>query len=187
MRALLVVLLALTLTACGASIGNDVEHWEPLKAPEFIRTVRSTTISEKTARYVANRTYRSYSSDGNQIEYMSENGGAYLWYPRNRAIVQGEWKIERGGAVSRDKSGFLLCFRYKRSSGKSGYGPWGCRAVESWMNKAQEIVSGDPLHLQKRLPFVLHAKPPISIGSASARIGGPADVGPNLVTWRHNL
>ena len=48
-------------------------------------------------------TFLSYdSSHGVQIEYMSGDGGAYLWYPGEDKAISGEWRV----------LGDEVCFNY---------------------------------------------------------------------------
>lgn len=100
----------------------------------------------------ANATYLSYSKQhGMQIVYLAEDGGAYLWYPGNIHVVNGEWEVVLDE----------ICYRY----GANTYNPvtrqrggrWNCRFVglDASLNIAE--VAGDPFSLSSRevVPYVL--------------------------------
>ena len=120
---------------------------------------------------------------GTQVEYMSADGLAYLWYPGNRSIVPGEWHVRIGprplgpGPESRNAIGpyavfeqdptqpvestLYICFRY----GPDTYNPvtrmrggnWECSispANEEWERRTHP---GDPFGLSeiRQVPAVL--------------------------------
>ena len=88
---------------------------------------------------------------GTQIEYISPEGGAYLWYPGNSVILPGRWKLDDG----------RMCFAYGPNTynpvtGTSG-GDWECASVAFYFRPITERAKGDVLGLQGRgrVPFDL--------------------------------
>lgn len=88
---------------------------------------------------------------GTQIEYVSPEGGAFLWYPGNSIILPGRWKLEDG----------RMCFSYGPNTynpvtGTRG-GAWECASVERYFQPITERAKGDVLRLEGRdaVPFEL--------------------------------
>lgn len=106
-------------------------------------------------RIVSNATTTSRSGQhGTQVEYLSADGRSFLWYPGNRALVPGQWKVEgRGGSAQ-------MCFRYTSDSfnpatGQIG-GGWDCRFGGAYLVDQYEILDGDPFGLSDgKVPFVM--------------------------------
>lgn len=99
-----------------------------------------------------NTTYLSFSKQhGVQIEYLSPQGGAYLWYPRNTRVVVGEWEYVLN----------KVCYRYgaqtynpvTRQSG----GRWICSFVGALADRNIAELPGDPFGLSNRkpVPYIL--------------------------------
>ena len=91
---------------------------------------------------------------GTQIEYLSENGKASLWYPGNSSIVEGRWKRE----------GADICFAYGGNTynpvtGHNG-GGWECMPFDLYWRVVEERMPGDIFSLQGRgaVPFKLDPK-----------------------------
>ena len=107
------------------------------------------------ATYLANKTVRTYSSfHGNQIEYFSPNGRAYLWYPGNRRPVPSFWKLRP------NNNRYEICFKYPTSSynpaTKDYGGYWECQDLAIYAKRIVEIADTDLFKLATgRLPFRL--------------------------------
>lgn len=104
------------------------------------------------AQEIAGYTNLSFDpGHGTQIEYVSPEGGAFLWYPGNDIILPGRWKLEGG----------QMCFNY----GPNTYNPvtgsagdvWECASVEFYFRPITERAKGDVLQLEGRnaVPFQL--------------------------------
>lgn len=117
--------------------------------------VENTARVSKVKSYYAGNTVMTYNKPyGTQVEYFAPNGKTYLWYPGNRAIVRGEWKVNKG------KDGFpQTCFRYQANSvnpyTKVPGGQWQCAQSIYIMFTDIQRVKGDALGLSKGLPFKL--------------------------------
>lgn len=101
---------------------------------------------------LANTTQMSYSpGHGTQVEYMAADGSTWLWYPGNKSILPGQWKV----------SGGQLCFRYGGNSfnpvtGHRG-GGWECGSLQTYQSTRVDMLNGDALRLKGRgkVPFQL--------------------------------
>lgn len=96
-----------------------------------------------------NMTYEP--SHGTQIEYLSPDGKAFLWYPGNARIVTGQWKLE----------GADICFAYGGNTynpvtGTRG-GAWECMSLRTQQRGLAERAEGDIFGLARRrqVPFTL--------------------------------
>lgn len=92
---------------------------------------------------------------GTQVEYMARNGKAHLFYPGNKKVLHGKWKLER---TSNPKV-FNLCFSYPNSYNPvTGHSEgWECQPAGFALTDVVDSVEGDALGLAKRdaVPFVL--------------------------------
>lgn len=137
---------------------------------------------EQAINMLGGRTYLTYSKGhGQQIEFISEHGDTYLWYPGNKSMVRGHWKYEIdiprslfGKILVRTDKGVethhqvpisRLCFRYSTQTynpvtRKRG-GDWNCRPHFDWAIKVKEQKQGDPFRLstRARVPFALKRSP----------------------------
>ena len=125
------------------------------------------------ASSIAGKTYRSYSPQhGTQVEYLSPAGKAYLWYPGNRVVLAGDWRVEPdphaprfleippgSGHVEEAPPRFQRCYRYGANTynpvtGSSG-ATWECQGVFS--AGLGEPMAGDVFGLATRSapPFVM--------------------------------
>jgi len=89
-----------------------------------------------------------------QIEYHSPDGRAYLWYPGNVAVNQGQWDVR----ARKDSWDLMLCWRYMTSTNTKPFGTRGdgatCKAIG--LTKRNSWYEGDPYNLQSgRIPFVI--------------------------------
>lgn len=129
-------------------------------------TVRLTCESAATAvaeisapqlkSMVSDRTHRSYSKQhGTQVEYLSPNGTAYLWYPGNTRAVIGRWDVE---ANTQNPNAGVICFAYKNSYNPVTRTTGGRQCVTAHGYKAthRESRSGDIFNLSSgRIPYRL--------------------------------
>jgi hypothetical protein len=88
---------------------------------------------------------------GTQVSYMRSDGAVFLWYPGNRVVLRGDWRIQDG----------RVCFRYGANTynpvtGRGG-GGWECRPIGAFSRTTVDRVPGDVFGLTKRntVPFVL--------------------------------
>jgi len=103
----------------------------------------------------SNKTVLFYdSSHGNQIEYYDPSGRAFLWYPGNRVIVPGEWRVD----------GQDICFRYGMNTynavtGERG-GTWSRSPLRQWTSDVVDSATGDAFGLATgEIPFHLRRHP----------------------------
>lgn len=137
-------------------------------SPAYAETVQSLNSS------LSGQTVHWYDkSHGNQIEYLAENGRMYLWYPNNRRVVQGAWKVQPGKTCGPDSEGYLrctssrkpdLCFKYPSKTrnpvtGQTG-GSWECLPWQYHRKALVGMKSGDVfnLALSRKVPFRLKRK-----------------------------
>ena len=91
---------------------------------------------------------------GTQIEYLSPEGRAFLWYPGNRDILPGVWEMQ----------GDKLCFAYGENTynpvtGHQG-GSFECAPLDFYFKYLSERAKGDVFGLEtrRRVPFDLTGK-----------------------------
>lgn len=109
------------------------------------------------AAQISNRTLLFYdSAHGTQVEYFGSNGVSFLWYPGNRVVVQGRWKIATGENKVQN-----ICFSYGENTynpvtGHRGSG-WQCRPLGNFFVHFVEDARGDVFGLAKRqqVPYIL--------------------------------
>ncbi len=117
--------------------------------------IENSARVSKVKSYYAGNTVMSYNKPyGTQVEYFFPNGKTFLWYPGNRDVVRGEWKVNKG------KDGFpQTCFRYQANSvnpyTKVPGGKWQCAQSIYIMFTDKQRIKGDALGLSKGLPFKL--------------------------------
>ncbi|MDC3989136.1 SEC-C domain-containing protein [Polyangium jinanense] len=107
-------------------------------------------------------------SHGNQAEYYDPNGRCYLWYPGNRGVVPGEWRVE----------GQHIAFRYGTNTynpvtGEHG-GSWEPTLLQRWGTNIVDAAPGDVFGLATgRIPYRL--PPDAEFRSIDeAKLGGPS-------------
>lgn len=103
------------------------------------------------APYFANRTLMTFDpGHGTQVEYYDSAGHSWLWYPGNKLVLPGLWKMQ----------GANLCFNY----GPQSYNPvtrqlggWECEPLAMQKQYVVENAKGDVFHLKAggRVPFIL--------------------------------
>lgn len=116
---------------------------------------KSLTKEAGINQYLSGYTVLSHSkSHGSQVEYTDNVGKAYLWYPKNRTVVEGKWRTEARSKADE------LCFKYPKSSinrvtNKRG-GSWECRWAVIKLADDVQRVKGDPFNLKSgKIPFVM--------------------------------
>jgi hypothetical protein len=99
---------------------------------------------------------------GTQVEYLSPDGKAYLWYPGNNAMAVGTWSIgaiplyQKKNGVDTKSDLPTLCFQYVAAAGSIVQGGT-CAPAHLYLRRVTESVNGDVLGLSRRStpPFVL--------------------------------
>lgn len=168
----------LALAGCGYVEKDD---WMPVQT--------RNVIGEDAAlltRFMSGNTLVSYlkprrGGHGWQYEYHSPDGKTLLWYPGNRRLVPGEWKVEAAADGSPS-----ICYRYGANTynpvTKTGGGGWECRAGDT--RSGDTALKGDPFNLTTNgVPFVMTKEGYYAPDEVMKRIGGdPAriDVVTNL-------
>lgn len=145
-KLLSVTLLPLLLSAC------DPQTLDVSKQRQNIAASPTTLESVMSNATVMSRDPNPrVPQHGTQVEYHAANGTAYLWYPGNRRIVVGEWKIE---AIKSSKP--ELCYRY----GPNTYNPVTRRPGGSWkcsrpFSGSDDVLRGNVFGLKVGpVPFV---------------------------------
>lgn len=133
-------------------------------------TLQAQSISRTKDIIAGSTAYFFEAQHGTQIEYYAENGRLYLWYPGNRRIVQGAWKVEKTKSCGPGADGFYacktlntpsVCYKYPSNSynpvTQRAGGHFECETFKSHRATLQERVDGDIFGLSKskRVPFRL--------------------------------
>jgi hypothetical protein len=119
-----------------------------LIAAAFVMSASAALAAPK----LAGQTIMSFDpGHGTQIEYFDKSGRTFLWYPGNRVVLPGAWKIQ----------GEDICFAYGANTynpvtGQAG-GNWECQDLTLNQSFAVERQAGDVFGLStsKTPPFVL--------------------------------
>lgn len=112
-------------------------------------------LPAQAAQQLADVTLMTYSpGHGTQVEYYDKGHHTFLWYPGNKVVVPGEWKM----------AGKNLCFRY----GPNTYNPvtgargavWECMPEKLAHQTVVDMAKGDVFGLSQRarVPFSLPAR-----------------------------
>ncbi|AVX02782.1 hypothetical protein MXMO3_00234 [Maritalea myrionectae] len=114
----------------------------------------SARVSKVKAYYKGNTVMSYQKPYGTQIEYFTPGGKTFLWYPGNRDVVRGEWKVGTG------KDGYpQTCFRYQANSvnpfTKVPGGKWQCAQSIYMMFTDKQRIKGDAFGLSQQMPFKL--------------------------------
>ena len=114
--------------------------------------------SVQAAPALAGKTNLTYDTGhGTQVEYYSADGQNYLWYPGNKIVLPGHWKLD-GGSRAHPAN---ICFAYPANSYNPvthQYGPgWECEPMAVYSAHLAEQANGDVFGLASRraVPFVL--------------------------------
>ena len=108
---------------------------------------------------------------GTQVEYVGSNGRTFLWYPGNKVVLPGRWKLQ----------GKTVCFLY----GPNTYNPvtgvvgaqWECEPIAGYIGVQTERAAGDVFGLAQRteVPFILQrARTTIAALASEAGMPQPA-------------
>ena len=119
---------------------------------------------------IGNQTTLTYDpGHGTQVEFVAANGTNYLWYPGNRIVLPGHWKLD----------GANICWSYPENSynpvtGQTGSN-WECEPKSVYASTIVERAKGDVFGLAHRsaVPFKL-SKTRTSIAALSKLIRGTA-------------
>lgn len=148
----------------GAEVLRKVGDWTLLKlAPP-------PDIKDLAQQYMGLTIVYFDRSHGTQVEYYDKTG-AYLWYPGNKVILPGAWKVSAEAVP-----GGQICFRYPTSSlnpvtGVKGT-DWECSNVSSQQADTKHRLVGDPFALKSgEVPFIYKRRKRMSL-SALARGAG---------------
>ncbi|WP_316356105.1 hypothetical protein [Devosia sp.] len=109
-------------------------------------------ITPTMAQNLAGHTVMIYDPQhGTQVEYLSQRGRTFLWYPGNDVVLDGRWK----------RDGDDLCFQYGENTynpatGQQG-GGWECMPFALYAQAIGERAPGDVFGLaeRNRVPFRL--------------------------------
>jgi len=149
----------------GAKILDTVGNWTVLKIPE------PQTQSDAEKVYAGYTLVYYDSSHGTQVEYYLETGVSFLWYPGNRVILRGDWKVERGSNRQNN-----LCHRYPTNSynpvTKVRGGNWECSNLALQQNDIQNRIVGDPFDLRSgKVPFVFERRKQVRLSELAQKAG----------------
>ncbi len=145
--------LALGLAACSPSVYNNVST-----LGREISEINAMPHEEARA-FIADKTIMTYDpgqticytvtscqrrpGHGTQIEYFSDTGNAYLWYPGNAAAVPSKWRL----VPRNDGKGYGVCFKYPSDSINKVTGERGgkvqCRHLGEYAANVVEVRSSD--------------------------------------------
>jgi len=123
--------------------------------------------------FLSGTTYKSYSkAHGTQVEFLSADGGAFLWYPSNRVLVVGRWETRDFDSPYSPN----ICFKYGSNTynpvTKTVGGNWTCRHGRGFILQANGIVRNDIFGLQSgSIPFVMPKGPKFSFPSLLKKAG----------------
>jgi hypothetical protein len=138
-----------------------------MRSITFALLLLLAAVPAASAQEIAGYTNLSFDpGHGTQIEYISSEGGAYLWYPGNSIILPGRWKLEDG----------RMCFSYGPNTynpvtGTRG-GAWECAPLDFYFRPITERAKGDILALEGRhaVPFEL-GREPTSLAEMVEKVG----------------
>lgn len=108
--------------------GAPIKDFGPLERRPKVRWFKTPPRGDALRALLANQTIHSYVGNyGNQVEYLSDDGGAFKWSGADPTIVKGEWKLKDD-----DKK---VCFRYDPTP-SAPKGDWWCQETHTWYNFA---------------------------------------------------
>ncbi|WP_417607666.1 hypothetical protein [Primorskyibacter flagellatus] len=159
----------LVLSACASDLTKEEISARRAAAGQVHKMAETPSAVQS---FLSDTTTKSHSIHGTQIEYLAANGETFLWYPGNNRGVSGRWKLQIASY------GLEICFLY----GEGSYNPvtrerggsWKCDMAAYYILKRDEIVSGNPFRLSRKIPYVLPKKIDISLDQAMRSSGfGP--------------
>ncbi len=101
------------------------------------------------------KTYLSFSKGhGFQVNYIGQNGKAWLWYPGNRVVLPEVWKLAKANSQS------AMCWRHPQNSynpvTKQNGGDFACAPLALQQKANVAVIDGDTFNLQSgKIPYVL--------------------------------
>lgn len=76
------------LPGCKAAKGRDCTN------PAYLPAIRDRLSIEQATQVLAGTTHRAYMhAHGTQVTYFAPDGRVFLWYPGNRRVLSGRWKV----------------------------------------------------------------------------------------------
>ncbi|MEL6425938.1 MAG: hypothetical protein AAFQ33_10845 [Pseudomonadota bacterium] len=172
------VAVAGTLIALGACGPSDrerllTEFGVAQRGKSTVDEILTAAASpENIFAFLADTTFIHYSDDhGTQIWYVGPEGRLFLWYPGNRRVVDGYWKVEYDPDI-KDSQVF---YRYPNS-----YNPVTRQLGDSWktsdrtyyMMARHRMLVGDPFNLSSgKTPFIMPKDERVSFLDAMERAG----------------
>lgn len=152
MRLLNIVTACLFLGVAGCGY-VEKDDWMPVQTSKQI-----SNDPALLSRFLSGNTIMTYNDPdegghGTQYEYHSADGKVLLWYPGNRNLVRGEWKVEPVAAGPQ-----IRCYRYGANTynpvTRTRGGAWECEKQEwAYLDTA---LKGDPFGLASgKLPFII--------------------------------
>ena len=179
MRSLIIIAALLALASC------DTVSKEGAPAKTKADYVASLNMANTSVNSLASARayYSGYTRNtfdpwhGTQVEYNAPDGMSYLWYPGNRVIVKGRWKVETSTSKAVEPvvvankvvttvrpQPYLICYQYGLNSynpvTKQRGGNWSCRPLPDDKYLGTERMKGDPLGLSTSVgvPYPLDKK-----------------------------
>lgn len=179
MRMLRTMVLGSIVLSFVAACGDEAEllahkaHKAQIDAMERSSVEMASTLTNATV--VTHDPNSLIKQHGTQVEFHASNGKSFLWYPGNRRIVFGEWKVREvaprnsrdriivNGEWVHDPSKPLnveVCYRY----GYNTYNPVTRQMGGEWQCSRpyygeSEFLVGDPFELGSgEVPFVIPDK-----------------------------
>jgi hypothetical protein len=162
---LLFLIVMISLESCKtseSSLGN--EHI----VDKYMHIFKSLS-NDEVKSITENVTLRHFDEEyhGNQIEYNTIDGKTFLWYPNNKLLVVGHYKI---------KENKIICFNYNGKvknhiTGEIG-GVWNCQEIISYFNRIKEFKNSNVFNFyeDKKIPYVLNRFPEETIESLLNKI-----------------
>ncbi|MEO9822315.1 MAG: hypothetical protein ABJ370_05955 [Paracoccaceae bacterium] len=164
------VIAVLLISACSSQSPNG--QFDP--AEELSAYPRETFGAAGMQKRYSNATFLDYSREhGTQIEHLSSDGRAYLWYPGNKRMVVGSWLVRPNPRVPTVGE---ICFQYGPNTfnpvTQQRGGRLNCTTSGAFIIKENEYTRGDPLNLSSgQIPFVLAKDRKYSLPRIGAQLG----------------
>ena len=169
------ILIALFVFLSGCSTGNHVISPENVREKKIFDLMNKTletdsrVAASRVRKFIANQTIKTYNRHfSTQVEFHSADGRTFLWFPGNRRIVRGRWKVEKQTTASfgssKKQAIAFLCYKYGPNTynpvTKQKGGKWKCIAPNLVFKTKSEKRTGDIFRLSGResVPFVLQRK-----------------------------
>ncbi|WCL50625.1 hypothetical protein [Leptospira sp. GIMC2001] len=157
-----IIFLCLSMLLIGCRSTNDVKSNEEFFDANINKFQRLT--DEEVNSLTNDITLRHFEKDyhGNQIEYNSIDGRTYLWYPINKKLVAGFFKV---------KDNRVICFNYQGNvkntfTGEVG-GVWNCQPLSIYISGIKEKKNHNVFQFNesRKVPFILNDFPEETIPS----------------------